>query len=211
MDNSLSFSFFKRDTRVVARELLGMRLVRLGPDGRRMSGLIVETEAYRRDDSASHSYHGETERNAAMFMAPATAYVYLIHGVHCCLNFSTEETGAGAAVLIRALEPTEGIDQIRQNRNQNRKSKKQFAFYDLCSGPARLCQALDIGLSLNKYNTLQAGSCLFVEFGPGFTDCLVSTSPRIGVIGDNSAVNCEWRWFVAGSPFVSHRLFSHPQ
>ncbi len=205
MSSRLPRSFYARDTRVVSRELLGMRLVRLLPDGLKLSGLIVETEAYRPGDRAAHSYHGRDERNDAMFMRPGTAYVYLIHGVHHCLNLSTEDEGVGAAVLIRALEPVEGVEQMQHYRMAGSVKDKPFALHDLCGGPGRLCRALNIDLSFTGYDTLQADSRLYVEKGPGYSDDQVSTSPRIGVIGNELALTIEWRWFVTDNPFVSHQ------
>src|SRR6266508_1088908 len=101
MASHLPRSFFTRDTRAVARDLLGVQLVRLMPDGSRLSGFIVETEAYRPGDRASHSYRGKTERNFAMFMRPGTVYVYFIYGSNYCLNMVTEKVDVGSAVLIR--------------------------------------------------------------------------------------------------------------
>ena len=203
MPAHLPRSFYARDTLVVSRELLGMHLVRLLSDGTRLSGLIVETEAYRPGDRASHSYYGRTQRNMAMFMQPGTAYVYQIHGVHNCLNFSTEDVDIGSAVLIRALQPVQGIDVMQQNRRSRTLRGKEIPLYDLCRGPARLCYAMDIDLQLNAYDTLQIGSLLFVESGPGCSDAQVGTSPRIGVFGDERALSIEWRWYVKGSPYVS--------
>jgi DNA-3-methyladenine glycosylase len=194
-------SFFSRDTRVVARELLGMQLVRILPDGARLSGIIVETEAYRPDDPASHSFRGRTGRNAAMFMQPGTAYVYRIYGVHNCLNVVTEPDGTGAAVLIRALQPVKGLDVMRANR---RAAGREIAERDLCRGPGRLCQALQVDLSFTGCDMPRRGSVLFVADAKPIPDEHVRTSARVGVVGGSQAQSVEWRWFVAGSPYVSN-------
>jgi DNA-3-methyladenine glycosylase len=199
----LARSFFAQDTREVARALLGMRLVRISDDGARLSGVIVETEAYRPGDSASHGYRRKTERNAAMFGYAGLAYVYFTYGMHDCFNVVTEAEGTPAAVLIRALEPGEGIEQMRVNRNRSSKAKAAIKDVDLCRGPARLCRALQIDRRLNGYDLCQRGSMLFVEQGHAPPADSVYTSPRVGVSGDEQAINVHWRWFIADSPYVS--------
>jgi DNA-3-methyladenine glycosylase len=195
-------AFFANDTRAVARNLLGACLVRVLPDGTQLSGMIVETEAYRPDDSASHSFRGRTERNAAMFLHPGTAYVYFVYGMHDCFNIVTEPAGVAAAVLVRALEPREGIEVMRANRSRAGRTVRDI---DLCRGPARLCQALGIDRTFNGYDLCRRGGALFVTRGAAIPDELVRTSPRVGVSGDARAIAAEWRWFIAGNPFVSGR------
>lgn len=204
MSPQLPRSFYARDTRVVARDLLGTHLVRLLPDGTRLSGIIVETEAYRPGDRASHAYRGRTERNAAMFLRPGTAYVYFTYGMYYCLNLVTEDEGIPSAVLIRALEPLEGITAMQKHRAAYSKSARPILLRDLCRGPARLCMALDVDKQLNAYDMLQPKSVLFVEHGSALADSQVRTSPRVGVFGDETALAVEWRWFVAGNAYVSH-------
>ncbi len=193
-------SFFARDTRLVARDLLGMRLVRVLENGARLSGIIVETEAYRPGDAAMHAYRKQTPRNAPMFMQPGVAYVYFIYGMHYCFNVVTERAGVPAAVLVRALEPAEGLAIMRSRRARPDHAP---ADRDLCRGPARLCQALAIDRTFSGYDMLQAGSRLFIEHGRRIPDERVRVSSRIGVTGDEVARSVEWRWLIADSPFVS--------
>lgn len=180
-------AFFARDTRIVARELLGTTLVRVMHDGTRLSGRIVETEAYRPGDAASHSFRGQTPRNAPMFMKAGTSYVYFIYGMHFCFNVVTEDEGVGAAVLIRALEPLNGLERMRANH----------ATRHLCRGPARLCKAMQIDRAFSGYDMLQTNSHLFIEHGEAIDDMHVVTSARIGVSGDEAAKTVAWRWFVS--------------
>src|SRR6185312_12290039 len=136
-------SFFDRSVHKVAPDLIGATLFVGG-----VGGIIVELEAYHHTDPAAHSYNGRTERNAVMFGPPGHAYVYRSYGIHWCLNFVCEEDGSASAVLIRALEPTEGLAAMRRRRRLKEKRK-------LCSGPGKLGQALAItraynGLALDK-------------------------------------------------------------
>jgi DNA-3-methyladenine glycosylase len=135
-----------------------------------------------------------------MFMQPGVAYVYFIYGMHYCFNVVTEAAGAPAAVLVRALEPVEGLEIMRRNRARLNHAP---ADRDLCRGPARLCQALQIGRAFSGYDMLQAESPLFIERGKPVADDKVRASPRIGVKGDESARAAEWRWLIADNPFVS--------
>lgn len=197
----LQRSFFNRNTQVVARELLGQRLVRMLPDGSRLSGIIVEAEAYRPGDAASHAFHGRTDRNTAMYMAPGTVYVYFTYGVHYCLNIVTENANQPAAVLIRSLEPTEGIQAMQSHRAIHRRSP--LALRDLCRGPACLCQALLIDRLLNQYDMLQPRSILYIEHGEPLPDQAVINTPRIRVRGDERALTVKWRWAQRDSSYVS--------
>jgi DNA-3-methyladenine glycosylase len=190
-------SFFARDTRTVARELLGMVLVRITDSGERLTGRIVETEAYRPGDAAMHAYRSRTARNEPLFQKPGTAYVYFTYGMHWCANLVTEAKAVPAAVLIRALEPLEGVEAMHTNYG------RAIRTCDLCRGPARLCKALHIDGAYTGYDTLQKHSQLFVERGTTLPDSAIATSARIGVGGDKTAKTIAWRWFVRGCAFVS--------
>ncbi|MBC7288156.1 MAG: DNA-3-methyladenine glycosylase [Armatimonadetes bacterium] len=192
----LDREFYLRDAREVAKDLLGMLLVRISPEGP-TGGLIVETEAYLGpDDPGSHAARGRTARNAAMWAIGGTAYVYRIYGIHHCLNVVTGPGGAPQAVLIRALEPRVGTELMRRRRGVER-------LIDLCSGPARLCQALDIDLRLN-FADMVSGPLFIARPLPddellGFE---IATSTRIGLPpgrGDDLPL----RFYVSGCPYVS--------
>jgi DNA-3-methyladenine glycosylase len=195
----LARPFFARDTLTVARDLLGRHLVRL-LDGRRVSGEIVETEAYiGEEDEASHASPGPTERNAAMYGPPGQAYVYLIYGMYHCFNIVTERQGFPAAVLVRALEPLEGLDLMRERRGRvgARDVRK------LTSGPGRLCQALAIDGRHDGADLCSSEVSLFLEAGDPVSDGEVATGPRVNVRGDETALNAPWRFYVKNHPHVS--------
>jgi DNA-3-methyladenine glycosylase len=179
--------FFERSVHEVARELIGCRLA-IGPT----AGIIVETEAYEASDPACHAYVGRTARNEVLFGPPGHAYVYLSYGIHSLLNFVTEPEGTASAVLIRALEPTEGIDLMRERRGQER-------IETLCSGPGKLAEALGIDLSLNGADLFQPPFELSEPAGEWATVDVV-TGPRIGI---TKAAELPWRYCVSGSRFVS--------
>ncbi|MGB9889783.1 MAG: DNA-3-methyladenine glycosylase [Anaerolineae bacterium] len=188
--------FFARDTLQVARDLLGRLLVRV-LEGERLSGRIVEVEAYiGEDDLASHARFGRTPRNEAMYGPPGHAYVYQIYGLHHCLNIVTGPEGFPAAVLIRALEPLEG-----RERMQERRGVADPAL--LTSGPARLCQAMGIDRRLDKADLCAPDAVLFVETGTPVPGDRVATGPRVGVRGDLRARTAPWRFYVRNHPCVS--------
>ncbi|HSP26305.1 MAG TPA: DNA-3-methyladenine glycosylase [Saliniramus sp.] len=180
----LSPDFFRRDPVRVARDLLGVTLL---VDG--IGGTIVETEAYDRDDPASHSFRGETARNAAMFASPGHAYVYRSYGIHWCFNVVCGERRTGSAVLIRALEPLTGLDAMQERRGMDDRRL-------LCAGPGRLTQALGITAAQDSL-PLDAAPFL-LEKGPVPSEILVG--PRIGI---TRAADIPWRFGVAGSRFLS--------
>ena len=191
----LGRDFYRRSTLTVARELLGQRLVRI-LDGQRLSGLIVEVEAYiGEDDAACHAACGRTPRNEAMYGSPGHAYVYFIYGMHHCLNVVTEEEGFPAAVLIRDLEPLEGLEIMRRYRS-GRPDR------ELTNGPAKLCQALAIDRGFNGVD-LCTGEVLFIEEGRMVAQEEVGTSPRIGIKADELAMSVPWRFYLQGNAFVS--------
>ena len=189
---TLPASFYARPTSEVARRLLGHILVSdLG--GHRTAGRIVETEAYvGPDDPACHGYRGHrTRRNASLFERPGTAYVYFTYGMHWCLNAVTEREGFPAAVLIRALEPLEGVPIMRRRR---RRSDDR----ELCSGPAKLCQAL--GVSGTEDGTaLTRGRLRIVRNGARQRFTIIAT-PRVGI---RHAVDWPLRFLIKDSPWVS--------
>lgn len=172
----LPSAFYRRDAVTVARALLGQCLVRvLG--GVRTSGIIVETEAYLgREDKAAHSYRGRTERNASMWKAGGHAYVYFIYGIHYCVNVVAGEEGDPVAVLLRALEPEEGIEAMRARRASAKRDR------DLCSGPGKICQALAIGRALDG-TSLVDGTELFIEKvrSRAYPRSMIRVTKRIGV------------------------------
>jgi DNA-3-methyladenine glycosylase len=153
-------------------------------------GTIVETESYERDDPACHAYVGLTERTRVLFGPPGRAYVYLSYGIHSLLNAVCEPAGDAAAVLIRALEPTAGIDRMRGRRGLS-------ADAELCSGPGKLTEALGVGLELNDADLSRDPFLLLPP--PGEPPAVV-VGPRIGI---TKAVDRPWRFCAAGSPFVS--------
>ncbi|MDB5731121.1 MAG: DNA-3-methyladenine glycosylase [Variovorax sp.] len=184
---------FMAPSHEVARCLIGVTLLVDGVGGR-----IVETEAYDREDPASHSFSGPTERNAAMFGPPGRAYVYRSYGIHWCLNFVCREEGHGAGVLIRALEPTMGLERMRARRGLDAPGL-------LCAGPGRLGQALGIDASLNGL-ALDAPpfALLGVPVGEASVEIRIESGPRIGI---SKAADVPWRFGERGSHFLS-RPFS---
>ena len=193
MDEPLERAFFDREPQQVARDLLGMRLVRTV--GRQVSaGVIVEVEAYLAcGDPACHAFRGRTRRNAAMFGPPGHAYVYSIHS-RFCVNVVTQPEGVPSAVLIRAVEPLEGFALMQQRR---RGAKR----LDLTRGPARLCEAFAIDRSLDGWD-LTLGRGLWVARPQPLDPRTIVTTTRIGV---TKAQDLALRFAVQESPFVSRR------
>ncbi len=197
--------FFARPTLTVARELLGQRLVR-ELDGQRLSGLIVETEAYiGPDDSASHAYlNRNAGRAQVMFGPPGRTYVYFIYGMYYMLNLVTEPEGFPAAVLIRAIEPQEGIERMQTNRQPHHRPLRIASLSPrLTNGPAKLCQALHIDKRLNHWDVTQ-GQTLWLELAEPVPDSAVTTGPRLGIDYAQSKDRVAlWRFWVQGNRFVS--------
>lgn len=175
--------------RAVARRLLGCRLVRVDHELAR-GGIIVETEAYHQSEPASHSHLGPTPRNRSMFERAGTAYVYYIYGSCFCVNVACEPEGVGAAVLIRALEPEFGLDEMRLLRGRPG---------ELTSGPGRLCQALSIDRELDGLDLLRDDR-LYLAKGPAIPDDAVMQDVRVGL---SRAADLPWRYLVRGNPHVS--------
>jgi DNA-3-methyladenine glycosylase len=193
----LGVEFFARSTLTVARELLGQHLV-CQVEGQRLTGLIVETEAYiGQEDSACHCSKGRTPRTEVMFGPAARTYVYLIYGMYHMLNLVTEPEGFPAAVLIRAVEPLEGLAAMRSRRPRVSKT------IDLTNGPGKLCRALGIDSNLHNWN-VSLGQKLWLEPGHPLPDAAVATGPRIGITyarpEDQAA---PWRFWLRGNVFVS--------
>ena len=205
----LQHSFFAQTTLIVARALLGQRLVR-ELDDQRLSGLIVETEAYiGPNDSASHASKGRTPRTEVMFGPPGRTYVYFVYGMHHMLNIVTEAEGFPAAVLIRAIEPVEGVAVMQVNRHTltpttcPRQGVSQKEREMLTNGPARLCQAFQIDRSLNNWD-VSLGEKLWLEPGDSIPDAAVATGPRIGVnYAHPTDRAAPWRFWIRDSRFVS--------
>lgn len=177
-------SFFARNALEVAAGMIGLELTLDG-----VGGIIVETEAYLPDDPASHSFKGPTARNASMFAEPATSYVYLIYGMHLCLNAVCLP---GSAVLIRALEPTRGLARMHERRGTT--DPRQ-----LCSGPAKLSEALGITRAHDRRSLIEAPFAL----GAGRPQPPLVTGPRIGI---SRAIDLPWRFGEAGSAYLSRRF-----
>jgi DNA-3-methyladenine glycosylase len=187
MGPRLRRAFFDRSVHDVAPELIGATLL---VDG--VGGIVVEVEAYHHTDPAAHSYIGPTERNAVMFGPPGFAYVYRSYGIHWCLNFVCEAQGSASAVLIRALQPTQGIATMRRRRGVS--DERQ-----LCSGPGKLAQALGI---TRKHNGLALDALPFeLRARPVAPDIVVGV--RIGI---SKAAELPWRYGLRHSPFLSRRF-----
>lgn len=188
-------ALYDRPTLDVARALIGKTLVRV-TDAGAASGVIVEAEAYvAAVDPAAHAYKGMTPRNRSMFGPPGHAYVYISYGMHHCLNVVTEGEGEAAAVLIRAITPTIGIELMRTRRGAAIPDR------DLCRGPGRLCQALALTLADDGADLL--GPNLYIADTPEFPlDTPIVATPRIGI---TRAADWPWRFAIPGNPYVSGR------
>ncbi len=187
----LDQNFYLQPTLKVARELLGKIIVRQF-NGQILAGRIVETEAYiGESDPACHAYGGMTPRNKIMYLPGGYAYVYFTYGMHYCFNVVTEKEGFPAAVLIRAVEPIEGIELMKKFRNTNN-------IYNLTNGPAKFCQAFKIDKSLNGTSLL--GDEIFIVDSDDDIKFTIGRSQRIGI---SAGTDKKWRFFIRGNPFVS--------
>lgn len=195
-------AFYDRPTLDVARDLLGKVLVH-NRRGVRTSGAIVEVEAYvGESDPACHAAPGLTKRNAPLYGVPGHAYVYLNYGIHCLVNVVTESDGSPAAVLIRALDPLDGVEIMRRRRARAMKGRRHrpsaaIAAHDLCRGPGNLTMAMGITLAENRLDLL--GDRLLVE-DRGIEAGPIAWGPRIGI---RVGTETPWRAWVAGHPAVS--------
>lgn len=189
-------TFYERDAITVAKELLGKLLVHNSEEGR-TSGIIVETEAYMGvEDKASHSYGGKkTKRTSTLYDKPGTAYIYLVYGIHCLLNVVTGPEGVPMAVLIRALEPKEGIELMKARRQLEDIRR-------LCKGPGSLTKAMGIGMELN--GTDMTGDRLFIEDIGYYPREIVQTT-RIGVDYAEEDALKPWRFYIKGNRYVSRK------
>ncbi|MGI4789198.1 MAG: DNA-3-methyladenine glycosylase [Janthinobacterium lividum] len=196
MVTPLPTEFYLQDTRDAAKKLLGQLVVRTLPTGEVLSGIIVETEAYLTGDPACHAYRGQTPRNAAMFGPPGHTYVYFTYGLHMMLNLVCAPEGVAEAVLIRALEPVEGIDTMRLNRGNLPQTRQ------LTNGPGKLAQALALTrLAHNSLDVTDPNSELYILLAdfPPFE--MVETT-RIGI---SQGIDLPWRYYVRGNAYVSRR------
>lgn len=205
MSTRANRTFFNTDSKSLARALLGQHLVRVLDGGSRLAGRIVEVEAYTGvKDRASHAFGGRrTPRNESMYAQPGTAYVYFTYGMHWCMNVVCGQIDEPVAVLIRALEPTEGLELMRLHRSAGSRQGRVLRDTDLCSGPARLCDALEIDRRLNGID-LTSDDRLFIERVRGKVG-KVRTSPRIGIGNAGAWTARKLRWYLAGNPHVSGR------
>lgn len=195
----LPHTFYERDAVTVARALIGQRLVRL-IDGERVAGLIVETEAYLgRQDKAAHTFNGRrTARNASMWLGGGHAYIYFTYGMHYCMNVVAGRAEEPVAVLLRALSPTEGVERMWQRRP---KAKRET---DLCSGPAKLCQALEIDRTLDGVDLVTHPE-FFIEqrrlrAHPAHR---IATGPRVGIHYAQEWTDKPLRFHLRDEPHVS--------
>ena len=189
--------FYTRpDVLEIARDLLGKKLVVPSRNGSRVAGLIVETEAYRGpQDRASHAYNGRrTRRTETMYGVGGTAYVYFVYGMYNQFNVVTNVTDIPHAVLVRAVEPVEGLDIVRRRRTGRSE-------YELTSGPGRLCLAMGIDRRLDNADLL--GNRVWIEDGISISPRQIARGPRVGIDYAEEWVTKPWRFWVRDNPFVS--------
>lgn len=185
-------NFFEENTVEVAKKLLGCFLVHKTKEGKCV-GKIVETEAYLKDDPASHSFNGKTLRNEPMFGRAGTAYVYFTYGMHYCFNIVTNKKGIGEAVLIRALEPIEGIELMKKRRGISE-------IQNLCNGPAKLVQAMGITKAYNRADLLKGNLIIFRPKKREFFE--IACGKRVGI---TRGKELEYRFWIKGNQFVSNK------
>ncbi len=186
-------NLFDLDTLTVAKNLLGYTLVHESAEGI-TGGIIVETEAYLQDDPACHAYRRKSVRNAPMFGQAGTIYVYQIYGMHFCVNISTNKKDIGEAVLIRALEPTVGIELMQKRRNTD-------LLKNLCSGPGKLVQALGINKQMNNWHILDS-DLKIVAPDTQLSDSEIITTTRIGI---TQGAELPYRFYLKDNKFISKK------
>ena len=197
MDKKLPREFYTRsDVLAVARDLLGKKLVVPGRNGQRVSGIIVETEAYRGpEDRASHAWNGRrTQRTETMYGPGGTAYVYFVYGMYNQFNVVTNVADIPHAILVRAIEPFEGMEVMRRRRRG--RSERE-----LTSGPGRLCLAMGIDRKLDKADLL--GDRVWIEEGISISPRQIARGPRIGIDYAEKWIDKPWRFWVRDNSFVS--------
>lgn len=196
----LSALFYEKyDTLTLSQKLLGCELVHNSDEGT-TAGIIVETEAYLVGDPACHAYRRKTDRNAPMFGKPGNIYVYQIYGMYFCVNISSGGEGVGEAVLIRALQPTQGQELMQERRSRHKSaSGKVLKEKDLCNGPAKLVQAMGITKAHNDF--LIYDSEIYCNESP-ITDFDIVTTTRIGI---TQGADLPYRFYVEGNKFVSRK------
>ncbi len=199
MKNTLPLKFYAKPTLTVAKELLGKYIFR-NHRGYKLVGKIVETEAYIGfDDQASHAARGKTKRNEVMFGHGGRAYIYMIYGKYYCLNIATEKSGFPAAVLIRAIEPISGIEQMAKNRNIKSADKKNIS-----NGPGKLCQALKIDKNLNGIG-LQSDKLWLANGKCKIKDNAIVSARRIGIDYAGSSKDLLWRFYLKDNLYISQK------
>lgn len=181
--------FYSQKVEELANKLLGCELVHKTKDGI-TAGIIVETESYHQTDEASHSYKGRSPRTEAMFGPGGHAYIYFTYGMHWCFNVTAEAAGIGAGVLIRALEPTQGLELMAKRRNMTK-------VRNFCNGPAKLTQAM--GITKGDYGKSLYKSNLYIT-APKIEDFEIGLGPRIGI---SRAIDKPWRFWIKDNKFVS--------
>ncbi len=194
----LKRNFYTRDLQIVAKELLGKILVK--KDGKAiLSGKIVEVEAYDGDiDEASHAFTGKTERTKIMFNEGGYFYVYFTYGAHYCCNVVTGKKGRGTAVLIRAIEPVEGISSMSKNRFGNMIDEKDKI--KLTNGPGKVCKAF--GISKEHYGVDLTGENIFIVNMPKIKDDEIVITKRVGI---KKSMDLAWRYYIKNNPYVSKK------
>lgn len=201
MTNSskLQINFYNREVKSVAKSLLGKIFARK-IDDLLLSGRIIEVEAYDgKHDEASHSFIGMTKRNEVMFGKAGHLYVYFTYGMHFCPNVVTGKEGFGAAVLIRAIEPLEGIPSLAINRF-NKENISQKELINLCNGPAKICQAFDLKREQNGINL--CGNEIFILDAPEIPTGKIVSTTRIGI---KKSIDLLWRYYIKDNQFVSKK------